>query len=276
MTWNPLKRNYLTTKPTWVPQVISKADDKELDVMFHRLQHLEEITRRLQKEMKKYLEIAGALSKAEQKISADLSSSPLSHQNEKFRTIVDDYHTVTVKGVENVPELSKICQQGFLDPLKKYGSFFSDIDATFHRREQLVQEWKNAAAKVRRLEERERTASNVVKLERERKTAETAAEELIVCHKSLLSDVTQFYSRRIDYLQPSLQALVLAQLDYYGEATRLFTLLVPTPVSGSAAKGSPSSAAVIESEFQHSVQSKLSQIRALSIVKQSKGSSVHT
>lgn len=164
----------------------------------------------------------------------------------------------------SVRDLSSVNHQTFLEPLKKYGGLFNSVDSAFQRREQLVQEWRNLAAKVRKLEERERTASNVVKLEREKKSLDMAAKELVTCHAFLLSELTQFLEKRISYFHPTLQALLRSQLEYYGNTTRLFTHLV---LATNAKEGSPSSLSLSDSEFESSINSKLDRIRALSIVK---------
>lgn len=152
-----------------------------------------------------------------------------------------------------------------MEPLKKYAGTFSSVDSAFQRREHIVQEWRNLAAKVRKLEERERTASNVVKLGREMKALEVTGKELATYHASLLSELTQFLEKRIDYFRPTLQALVRSQLEYYGNTTRLFTHLVPAN-RASAKEGSPL-LCVSDSEFETSMNNKLDRIRALSIVK---------
>lgn len=67
MTWNPLRRNYLSTKPSPAPHVLTKPDERSLEIIFHRLQNVEELTRRLQKDMKKYLDNIASVTKSEQK-----------------------------------------------------------------------------------------------------------------------------------------------------------------------------------------------------------------
>lgn len=56
---------------------------------------IEETTRRLQKDMKKYLENIASITKSEQKITTDLSGSALCHQNTELRKLIEDYHSVT-------------------------------------------------------------------------------------------------------------------------------------------------------------------------------------
>jgi len=45
--------------------------------------------------MKKYLENMAMVTKSEQKITADLSSSALCHQNAELRKLIEEYHSVT-------------------------------------------------------------------------------------------------------------------------------------------------------------------------------------
>jgi len=255
----------LCTKPSPAPHVLTKVDERDLEIIFQRLQNVEETTRRLQKDMKKYLENMAMVTKLEQKITADLSGSALCHQNAELRKLIEEYHSVTSQLCNSVRDLSSVNQQTFLEPLKKYAGTFSSVDSAFQRREQIVQEWRNLAAKVRKLEERERTASNVVKLEREKRALEATGKELATCHAFLLSELTQFLEKRIDYFRPTLQALVRSQLEYYGNTTRLFTHLVPANRTN-VKDGSPS-LCVSDSEFETSMNNKLDRIRALSIVK---------
>ncbi|PSN36333.1 Bridging integrator 3 [Blattella germanica] len=261
MTWNPLKKNHLTTRPSPVPQVLDKTEERNLEIIFQKLQNLEETTKRLQKDMKKYLDSVSNVAKTEQKITSNLSTSALSHQNEEFRKLTEDYHSVTSQLSSSARELSTVNQQTFQEPLKKFAGIFSNIDSAFHRREQLVQEWRNLAGKVRKLKERERTASNVLKLEREEKALNLAANELLTYHTYLLTELTQLFEKRSDFFRPTLQALIRSQLEYYGNTTRLFTHLVPN-----VNESSPSSA-YLDPEFDSRISSKLDNIRALSIVR---------
>ncbi|KAK7864541.1 hypothetical protein R5R35_007316 [Gryllus longicercus] len=266
MTWNPLRRPHLTAKLSFAPSVIDRAEDQQLEVLYYKLQHVEETSRRLQKNMKKYIEYLTNASKSEQRITSELSSSQICFQNDELRKIVEDYHSVTVKGNENVAELSSTSQQCFQEPLKKFISMFAAIDAAFQNREQLAQEWRNLSVKVRKLEEKERTGTNIVKLERERKALAAASTELLACHSSLLFELRYFLEKRPDFFHPILEAFMRSQLEYHGNMTRLFTMLVK--ISYPQSDASPSSAMVPENEFQASVNEKLHKLQSLSIVRQ--------
>merc|ERR1712113_516697 len=71
----------------------------------------------------------------------------------------------------------------------------------------------------------ERTGGNIVKMEQAKRGYQLAKDDYDKANRLLLLELPQFYERRVDYFQPSLQALVRAQMDYYGENTRLHNKL---------------------------------------------------
>ncbi|XP_063236750.1 bridging integrator 3-like isoform X2 [Bacillus rossius redtenbacheri] len=267
MTWNPLRKQKLTTKPSPAIQAIDSKSDQKLESLFLKLQQSEELSRKLQKDMRKYLEGVASCSKQEQQITTELSASPLCVSRDELRQVVEDYHSVTSQVSDSVKALIDSCQKTFQEPLKKYGTVFPDIDARFRQREQLVQEWREAGARVRKYELRERTAKNFVKLEQARRALQAAAATLVSCHEGLLSELREFTARRAAYLNPSVRALVRAHLEQYGETTRLFTHLCRFQDAKGA---SPSSAVMPEREFQALIDDKMARIQSLMIVKKKK------
>ena len=85
-----------------------------------------------------------------------------------------------------------------------------------------------------------------------------AKDDFDKANRLLLLELPQFYERRVDYFQPSLQALIRSQVDYYGESTRLFTHLV---------SASPDRDSMIsDEEYNKDLERKMTQLRSLSIV----------
>ena len=72
-----------------------------------------------------------------------------------------------------------------------------------------------------------------------------------------------FLDKRLEYIKPSIHALIMIQLDYYGSTTHLFTHLMPIP----NASESPSSAMIPENEYQQAMANQINRIRGLTIVK---------
>ena len=264
MTWNPLKKNHLTLRPTPAPPLLSHAEDRELDVAVQRLIHVEDTIRKLTKEMKKYTDAVANLDRADQRLTINLTTCGLAHLSDDFRKIVEDYHSVTTQIGKTVQEMAALCQKTFIEPLKKLRDEFALIAAAISKREELVVAWKYSHNRVKKLQEKkDRTASHIVKLERERRSEEAAGKDLKTVHAQLLVELPMFLEKRLEYIQPSVHALIMIQLDYYGSTTKLFTHLMPVQ----NVSGSPSSAIVPEEEYQETVASQINRIRALTIVK---------
>ncbi|XP_046382422.1 bridging integrator 3-like [Ischnura elegans] len=279
MTWNPLKRSHLTTKPSSAPNLIASGEQRDLELTFARLQGLEENTRRLQKEVKKYSELVVNAYKLENKLSSDLANSPVCHNNTELRKIVEDYLSVLVQLEGSVQSIGTVCQRAVIDPTKKYGNYFQDMAQALHRRDQAISEWQKISSKVAKLSQGSsnigRMATDIVKVEAAKKSLNDTTRELNSIHGILVNELPTFYCRRGEYFHPCLQALARAQLDYYGEMTRLFTLVLnsstsyigTSPQTKRSSMSPSSSPSKSDAEFQENVRKKLGAIKALSIVK---------
>ncbi|XP_076292246.1 bridging integrator 3 homolog [Lasioglossum baleicum] len=264
MTWNPLKRNHLTQRPTPAQPLLSHTEDRDLDVAVQRLIYVEDTIRKLTKEMKKYVEAVTNLDRADQRLTLNLTTCGLGHLSDEFRKVLEDYHSVTTQVGKTVQDMAILCQRTFIEPLKKLRDEFALIAAAIAKREELVNNWKYSYNRVKKLQEKkDRTANHIAKLERERRAEEIAAKELKTVHAQLLVELPSFLDKRLDYIKPSVHALIMIQLDYYGSTTKLFTQLMPIP----NVLGSPSSAMIPEQEYQQSIAVQMNRIKSLTIVK---------
>ncbi|XP_012277688.1 uncharacterized protein LOC105698213 [Orussus abietinus] len=263
MAWNLLKKSHLTQRPTPAPPLLSHAEDRELDVIVQRLMHIEETVRKLTKETKRYLESMDNLDRADQRLSANLSTCDLAHTNDEFRKIVEEYHSVTTQVGKNVQETMALCQKTFIEPLKKLRDLFAIIAEALAKREELVATWKCTYNRLKKLQERkDRTASHIAKVERERRIEEAAAKELKNCHSQLLIDFPAFLDKRLEYIEPSIHAFIMIQLNYYGSTMELFAQLMSQKSSSS-----PERISTNDDEYQKKITEQFNRIRGLTIVK---------
>ncbi|XP_012525809.1 bridging integrator 3 [Monomorium pharaonis] len=264
MTWNPLKKNYLTQRPTSAPPLLSYAEDKELDTVVQKLIYVESAIRKLIKEMKKYIGALANLDRADQRLSTNLINCGLAQNNNECRRIVEEYYSVATQVGKSVQEVGSLCHKTFIEPLKKFRNEFMTISVAITKREELVTTWKTMYNRVKKLQEKkDRTASHIAKLERERRTEEAAAKELRTIHAQLLTELPTFLGRRLEYINPSIHAVIMIQLNYYGHATQLYTQLMPIQYSSEFT----SSTIVPEEEHQRIINTELNRLRALTIVK---------
>ncbi|XP_015111527.1 uncharacterized protein LOC107037480 [Diachasma alloeum] len=265
MTWNPRKKNYLTLRPTPAPPLITPNEDRDLDIAVQRLINVEGTIRKLTKEAKRYLEAIINLDRADQRLSSNLSTSGLAHLSDDFRRIVENYHSVTTQAGKTVHEFSLLTGKTFVEPLKKLRDEFALVEDALAKREELVGTWKCSYNRIKKLQEKkDRTASHIAKVERERRSEEVAAKELKLIHSRLLIELPWFLEKRLEYIKPSVHALILNQLDYYGNTTKLFTQLMPPVYNPSH---SPSSPVMSDEEYHGKINEEMTRIRGLTIVK---------
>jgi len=161
--------------------------------------------------------------------------------------------------------MSSLCHKMFVEPLKKFRNEFAAIAIAVMKREDLVTTWKYSYNRVKKLQEKkDRTASHIAKLERERRTEEVAAKELKTVHAQLLTELPAFLEKRLDYINPSIHAVIMIQLNYYGHAMQLYTQLMPTQYSFESASNNTT---VPEDEYQQTITTELNRLKALTIVK---------
>lgn len=154
----------------------------------------------------------------------------------------------------------------FVEPLKKFRNEFAAIAAAVAKREDLVAAWRYSHNRVKKLQEKkDKTANHIAKLERERKTEKVAANELRAVHAQLLVELPAFLEKRLDYISPSIHAVIMIQLNYYGHATQLYTQLMPVQYSFDSTPSTTST--VPEDEYQRSITTELNRLKALTIVK---------
>ncbi|XP_063984554.1 uncharacterized protein LOC135166353 isoform X2 [Diachasmimorpha longicaudata] len=220
--------------------------------------------KKLTREAKRYLETIINLDRADQRLSSNLSTNGLAHLSDDYRRIVEDYHSVTTQVGRTVQELSLLTDKTFVEPLKKLRDEFALVADALAKREELVVTWKACYNRLKKLQEKkDRTASHIAKVEREKRSEEAAAKELKLIHSRLLIELPWFLEKRLEYIKPSVHALILNQLDYYGNTTKLFTQLMPVY----SPSHSPSSAVISEEEYQGKINEEITRIRGLTIVK---------
>lgn len=156
------------------------------------------------------------------------------------------------------------CHKTFIEPLKKLRDEFIYIKDALAKREELVNNWRTAYTNLKKYQEkREKTATHHVKLERERKSEEQASRDLKIYHSRLLNELPMFLEKRLEYLKPTIHALIAIQLEYYGNSTKMFTQLMPVP----NASESPASSMVSDEEYHHTINSHFNKIKNLTIIK---------
>ncbi|XP_026178201.1 bridging integrator 3 isoform X1 [Mastacembelus armatus] len=205
---------------SWIPfkigqpkkQIVSKTVERDFEREYDKLQKLEDQTKKLHKDMKKSTEADLAMSKAAVKISADLLSNPLCEQDQAFLETMTVLDTAMRRMDSFNQEKVNQIQKTVIDPLKKYSGVFPSLNMAVKRREQALQDYKRLQSKVEKYEEKEKTGPVMVKLHQAREELRPVREDFEAKNKQLLEEMPKFYYSRMDYFQPSFEALIRAQI----------------------------------------------------------------
>lgn len=256
MSWNPLKR-LSVTRPTSA-QSLTQGLDEQLELERHlvKLQQLDDISKKLHKDMKKSTECLAELAKHEQKLTSNLSASPLCHYDCSLRVMAEEYYSIVCQLDQNTNELILVSQKAFVDPMKRFSAIFGHMGTAVKKREQQTQEVQKWQTRFEKQQEKEKTGPNIAKTEQLRRQLAQANEELSEQNAILLRELPKLFDGRMEYIQPCLEALIRGEVEYFGENIRLFNELAQ----------STNRPVVRDDDFMQPVQKKLTEIRALSIV----------
>jgi len=255
-TWNPLKKAgaQLNSKPLLSQGLLSHDEDRDLEMTFVRLQDMEENTKKLYKEVRRYEDCLANLQKTEEKLASDLVNSSL--EDPELKAVGEEYSSVVYQLGHTTGDLAQLAQKTVVDPMKKLTTEFPQIQAAVKRRDMLLTECLRCQQKWEKLAKLERTGGNIVKVEQAKRSYQLAKEDFEKVNRLMLLELPQFYARRIDYFQPCLQALIRSQVDYYGETTRQFSNLV------NVCPGED----LTDQQFEKNLEKQMSEIKTLSIV----------
>eukprot|EP00062_Callorhinchus_milii_P025339 gi/632986217/ref/XP_007910112.1/ PREDICTED: bridging integrator 3 [Callorhinchus milii] len=249
---------------SWIPfkigqpkkQIVSKTVERDFEREYGKLQQLEDEVKKLHKDMKKSSEADIAMSKSAVKISSDLLANPLCEQDPMFMETVTALDTAMRRMDSFNQEKVNQVQKTVIEPLKKFSNVFPSLNMAVKRREQILQDYKRLQSKVEKYEEKERSGPVLAKLHQAREELKPVREDFEGKNRQLLEEMPKFYRSRIDYFQPSFEALIRAQVVYYSEMSKIFGDLT----------GQIDQQQVTDEHREKENEAKLNDLRALSIV----------
>lgn len=260
---NPFKQHHGSKK-----MAISKTTEREFEREARKMEQLDEDIKKIHKDAKKCIDCQTAQVKMENKIVHNLYNSSLARENEKLRYISDQWLQCVQQLDAMSQEMNASSQKAVVEPMKKFSTIFPSLQQQIKKREQLLQELNKCQAKVDKYMEREHTGPNKVKLGMSKKALDSAKAEFDAQNKTLMTDMPKLYSGRIDYFEPSFQALIKSQLKYYTDAHKIYTALSER-VTSPEQQVDICNPFVDEEEQEElkttKLQQKLAEIRALSI-----------
>ncbi|KAH3707791.1 bridging integrator 3-like [Dreissena polymorpha] len=254
MSWNPFSRHTGSKKSLGV----SRHAERELERDVKKLEELEEASKKLYKDGRRFTEANTALGKAEQKIVQGLMGSGLCQCDESFQADMVTWESQLEELQRHRQDMNSNIQKTFVDPMKKFSSVFPAVQSAVKKRDQSLQEYNKIKSKFSKYQEKERTGQNIVKLDSNRKALDIAQKEFDTQDNAVRQDVAKLYEGRTEYFRPSFGALVRSQLTYNTEAFKMYSAVASELFRNSKCS---------ENERKDRMKQTLADMKALSITK---------
>ncbi|XP_045188842.1 bridging integrator 3-like [Mercenaria mercenaria] len=217
MSWNPFSRHGGAKK-----SVVSRQAERELEREVKKLDELDEASRKLYKDGRRYVEANNGLGKAENKIIQDLLASGICQTDEQFQKNIEAWEKALEELSRYRQELNNNIQKTMVEPMKKFSGVFPSVQSAIKKREQSLQDYTRTQAKFNKYQDRDRTGQNIVKLDTNKKALDAAREEFEQQNVALRQELPRLIDGRIEYFKPSFDALIRSQLNHSTEAFKTY------------------------------------------------------
>ncbi|GBM84519.1 Bridging integrator 3 [Araneus ventricosus] len=225
MSWNPWKKLQRHGSKSYLVQ---RQDEVVLEKHVSKLEQLENTTKKLYKDAKKYEDCILEANRSEKKMTSDLSNSMLCQEEENLRELLEEWHSYISQVNAFDEDLVLVTRRTVVEPMKKFQGVFSATRSALRKRDQAMQECEKARQKVQKLQEKEKTGPNIVKLEAARQNLANLEEDFKAQDRLLKSELPLLNEGRIEYFQPCLEALIKAQVEHSGNSVNLFADTIPS------------------------------------------------
>ena len=112
-------------------------------------------------------------------------------------------------------KLKLTCQYDVIEPMKKLNSIFPSVYSAIKRRETAYQELEKQQQKLMKLQEKERTGANLVKINQQQQNVNIARNLFQKEHLLLMEELPKLYDSRITYIYPCIQQLIKSQIEFF-------------------------------------------------------------
>lgn len=253
MSWIPFRKQ--PKKPT--SELVA---DNEFDSQVEKFNQTEANTRKMYKDMKRYVEQNAGLVKTHQKFGQDIASvgSVGGKNDEKLNKAVENIQQVMIKQCDLEIELNANLRKLFIDPMKKFGVHFNTVNSSIKRREQSLQDYAKYLNRREKYKEKENTALSG-KYDANEKYLASAKADFERRNAKLLETLPKFYEYQLSYFEPCFEGVIRSHYSDVKNSRDLYEEL--------AEKLDCPTEQWTDDQYEQETKNRLAEIKALSIVK---------
>ncbi|CAF1030323.1 unnamed protein product [Brachionus calyciflorus] len=210
--------------------ILPRSLNNEFDKEEKKIQNFETSNKKFYKDIKSYCEKLDELVKAEAKIINNISnlSSDLTDSNQELVEKIQKLKENFSEHTNSVDQLKQTCQSQVYEPLKNFCTIFPQVYQSIKRRDQYLKEYIKQQEKLDKLQDKDHTGPNLFKLNEQAKLVEQTKQQFLKEHNSLMKELPNLYSSRIDYVKPCVNSLIKSQANFYDEYAKFYETILPS------------------------------------------------
>ncbi|GEQ72060.1 hypothetical protein JCM33374_g5746 [Metschnikowia sp. JCM 33374] len=216
MSWQVLK-NAISRAGASVLKTGQAEDTSDIDFDYEekRYRAMENVTTRLEKELRHYLDSLRTLTNAQESMTSVLSG----FYGEDENTIAHLYYTAMKEMSETcVEELEGPFLKTVLNPVERFNSYYSDVNEAIKKRAKKKNTYDSLRMKLRKLEASpSEDPSYELKISDLTKDLGQAQTKYSSYNEQLKKELPTLVDMRIPYLNPSFESFVKIQLRFFNE-----------------------------------------------------------
>ena len=252
MSWIPFRKQ--PKKPT--SELVA---DSEFDAQVEKFNRTEANTRKMYKDMKRYVEQNSGLIKTHQKFGQDIATSGTGVKNdEKLNEALETMQQVLLKQCDLQVELNSNLRKLFIDPMKKFNVHFNTVNSAIKRREQSLQDYAKYLNRREKYMEKE-NPSQSGKFDANERYLALAKADFERRNTKLIEAIPTFYEYQLTYFEPCFEGVIKSHYMDIKDSRDLF--------EGLAVKIDCPTEQLTEEQYKEETKNRLAEIKALSIVK---------
>lgn len=218
MSWNLLRRLPLNQRPDL--DSVTQSANEALEKLIVEFDSAENVTKSLYQAAKKLPDHILVAGKFESKITDDITSSNVFANDEYMMNIIDEWHSFTYVSNTIGDEYVITTQKSLIEPLKQLKKAFADLRAAIRLHESIQFDVIKYQRKVASYSDKEKTGTNLVKLEENKQAFAASQKEYAKRTLILINDLTKFLSGSLGMLQPLLEGFMAAEIAWIKASKR--------------------------------------------------------
>lgn len=212
MSWNPLKKlSVIQHRLEWLDSSTQSANET-LERLTAEFDSAENVTKSLHQSAKKLLDQILCMGKFETKLTDELSGSNVFENDETMRGVVEEWHSFAFVSSTIGDEYVISLQKNVIEPLKQLKQAFAELRAGIRLHDSIQLDVIKYQRKVASYSEKEKTGTNLVKLQENKHALEASQREFATRTQTLVNDLSKFLAGSVEMLEPLLAGFIAAEV----------------------------------------------------------------